>query len=307
MTDRQTCDASTIVTVTDVALAGVPHTMGPCILRHGHDGPLHKEAGGATWASLQVPGCGRECRAGHTYRGRCELAMPSMGAEPSEPDEDGVASTTGGELDRQLAENHARYGYTVGVWFPPQAPWAAVARFMDEVTLQAYNLDRGEWDPFVIGRMGDQLGLEAPDEPHDHASCDRCDVTDPCPCCGLRWVDGRYVNVDGTPYSAEAPAVPVRERYAAVLREALRDGPWNAIVRATTAVAAVRDGEMEQLRDQLAETEAEVARRHADCQGAEALLAEVRRFGELCATSCHVVRAETGRDLLAVLDRKPGR
>lgn len=37
--------------------------------------------------------------------------------------------------------------------------------------------------------------------PHDHQACERCDVTDPCPCCGLRWQDGRWVNADGSPYT----------------------------------------------------------------------------------------------------------
>ncbi|WNI16938.1 hypothetical protein [Actinacidiphila sp. ITFR-21] len=31
-----------------------------------------------------------------------------------------------------------------------------------------------------------------------HAECDRCDVTDPCPCCGLRYMRGRWVTADGT-------------------------------------------------------------------------------------------------------------
>lgn len=25
-----------------------------------------------------------------------------------------------------------------------------------------------------------------------HEDCERCDVTDPCPCCGLRYIDGRW-------------------------------------------------------------------------------------------------------------------
>lgn len=26
-----------------------------------------------------------------------------------------------------------------------------------------------------------------------HDDCPRCDVTDPCPCCGIRYVDGEWV------------------------------------------------------------------------------------------------------------------
>lgn len=26
-----------------------------------------------------------------------------------------------------------------------------------------------------------------------HEDCPRCDVTDPCPCCGIRYVDGEWV------------------------------------------------------------------------------------------------------------------
>ncbi|MGA5486680.1 hypothetical protein ACPCK1_02765 [Streptomyces pseudogriseolus] len=42
-----TCDAST------AGLAG--DTLGPCILRHGHDGPVHKDATGATWWPARHP------------------------------------------------------------------------------------------------------------------------------------------------------------------------------------------------------------------------------------------------------------
>lgn len=43
-TNQPTCDASVVVT-------GFTHPrfLGPCILRYGHDGPVHKDANGATW------------------------------------------------------------------------------------------------------------------------------------------------------------------------------------------------------------------------------------------------------------------
>lgn len=44
-----TCDASH---ATGFAEGGV---LGPCVLRHGHDGPLHKDARGATWLLFPAP------------------------------------------------------------------------------------------------------------------------------------------------------------------------------------------------------------------------------------------------------------
>lgn len=46
-TARTTCDASH--TSGSGARAAV---LGPCILRHGHDGPVHQDAHGATWWKL---------------------------------------------------------------------------------------------------------------------------------------------------------------------------------------------------------------------------------------------------------------
>lgn len=37
-----TCDAS-------LSDTGFVSPLGPCILRHGHDGPVHKDASGSTW------------------------------------------------------------------------------------------------------------------------------------------------------------------------------------------------------------------------------------------------------------------
>lgn len=41
---------------------------------------------------------------------------------------------------------------------------------------------------------------------HDHQVCERCDVTDPCGCCGIRFTDGRWVNADGTPATVASVA-----------------------------------------------------------------------------------------------------
>jgi hypothetical protein len=32
----------------------------------------------------------------------------------------------------------------------------------------------------------------------DHEHCDRCQVLDPCPCCGLAYAAGQYVYPDGS-------------------------------------------------------------------------------------------------------------
>lgn len=47
--DASTCDAST------TGLVGRP--VGPCVLRHQHDGPVHRDANGTTWSPS--PGCTR--------------------------------------------------------------------------------------------------------------------------------------------------------------------------------------------------------------------------------------------------------
>ncbi|MEU2992566.1 hypothetical protein ABZ772_19760 [Streptomyces griseoincarnatus] len=44
---RTTCDASHD--------SGFTNPLDPCILRHGHDGPLHQDANGATWLLFPAP------------------------------------------------------------------------------------------------------------------------------------------------------------------------------------------------------------------------------------------------------------
>lgn len=45
-TPRSTCDASHTTSI---------GSLGPCVLRHRHDGPLHKDANGATWWAHHTP------------------------------------------------------------------------------------------------------------------------------------------------------------------------------------------------------------------------------------------------------------
>ena len=95
---------------------------------------------------------------------------------------------------------------------------------------------------------------------------------------------------------AAAAGDSLRDLYAAAVYKALRDygegdydpGTGSDYGDQTAVVMEVRDAEVARLRAQVA--------------GLEQQLALVRRFGTLYADSCHVVRAETGRDLLALLD-----
>lgn len=56
---------------------------------------------------------------------------------------------------------HEQDGYTIAVYFPPAAPWDAVEAFLDRAAEDAYGIERESWDPFVVGRAGDQLGIDA--------------------------------------------------------------------------------------------------------------------------------------------------
>jgi hypothetical protein len=40
---------------------------------------------------------------------------------------------------------------------------------------------------------------------HDHVQCPRCDITDPCPCCGARLADDRWIRHNGTPLILPTP------------------------------------------------------------------------------------------------------
>lgn len=43
---ERTCDASQAI---DLDLAAGPSAFGPCVLRNGHDGPVHKDGNGKEW------------------------------------------------------------------------------------------------------------------------------------------------------------------------------------------------------------------------------------------------------------------
>lgn len=58
---------------------------------------------------------------------------------------------------------HDRDGYTVGIYFPPAAPWDAVEAFFDRAAEDAYGIDRTGWDASVVGLPGDQLDIGAED------------------------------------------------------------------------------------------------------------------------------------------------
>jgi hypothetical protein len=76
---------------------------------------------------------------------------------------------------------HNRFGYTVGVYFPPQAPEDVIEAFFDRVTSDAYSIDRGAWDAFVVGLAGDQLGVEDPtpaDRAVDSVNTITCQIAD---------------------------------------------------------------------------------------------------------------------------------
>jgi len=62
------------------------------------------------------------------------------------------------QVDNQVDN---RRGFTVGVYFPPEAPDAVRDAFFDRVAADAHSLDRSDWDAFVIGLAGDPLDIDA--------------------------------------------------------------------------------------------------------------------------------------------------
>jgi hypothetical protein len=84
------------------------------------------------------------------------------------------ADMTDDDTRSTFAEVHARRGYTLAVFFPPESPWevveAAFDRFAEAFMLQGD--EGGGWDTFVVGLAGDQLGIEAdvPDGTHIYMS-----------------------------------------------------------------------------------------------------------------------------------------
>lgn len=68
------------------------------------------------------------------------------------------------ERRRAFAETHAKRGYTVSVYFPPEAPWDEIDLFIDAAADRAYSIPRETWDPFIVGQAGDILGIDGPEE-----------------------------------------------------------------------------------------------------------------------------------------------
>jgi len=57
-------------------------------------------------------------------------------------------------------DHTSRRGFTVGVYFPPEAPDGVRDAFFDRVARDAGSLERDGWDAFVVGRAGDQLYVD---------------------------------------------------------------------------------------------------------------------------------------------------
>lgn len=99
----------------------------------------------------------------HQERIRARLAALN-GPDSWTPDrtETGPSSATlhvsvPAQMDNQMDK---RRGFTVGVYFPPEAPEAVRDAFFDRVAADAHSLDRDDWDAFVIGLAGDPLDID---------------------------------------------------------------------------------------------------------------------------------------------------
>lgn len=84
------------------------------------------------------------------------------------------------EVIAATAAVHARRGYTISVYLPPQAPWEVVEATMDLIADHVHGLPREGWDGFVVGHTGDVLGIDGepefplpvrPDGTHWYYSC----------------------------------------------------------------------------------------------------------------------------------------
>lgn len=72
-----------------------------------------------------------------------------------------MANEEAGDKARESFEKH---GFTIGVYFPPEADWERVQAFFDRVTKLAYEgffPNREGWDPFVCGHARDLLGVDS--------------------------------------------------------------------------------------------------------------------------------------------------
>lgn len=64
--------------------------------------------------------------------------------------------------DDKRTLRHDLDGYTVGVYFPPQAPWDTVESFFDRVAEDAHATDdQTDWDALPVGLPGDWLGTSS--------------------------------------------------------------------------------------------------------------------------------------------------
>jgi hypothetical protein len=68
------------------------------------------------------------------------------------------------EVDAKFAAVHAERGYTIGVYFPPEAPWDIVDATIDFIADHVHGADRQGWDAFVVGHAGDHLGIDGEPE-----------------------------------------------------------------------------------------------------------------------------------------------
>lgn len=258
MTNRETCDASAVIN--GFNLDGSPATFGPCILRHRHDGPMHKDINGATWRGSPLP--------------QQSATTQADLDDPVEPDYPAAWA-----LARHIADH-------------PISVVQAAFRYLNAPVKFEFHDD----------------GLPESDDAH---RCGNCEGVDPDSC---------LVNPDrrAAEDATQAADAQLRARYVEAIRAAAGDcdgdcglpeavcvarhpvqvasyghgrvvavhGPVETLV---DAVATVRDGELAEAR-----SERDRLRR---------VVGAVREFGELYATSCDVVRAETARDLLRHLDR----
>ncbi|WP_327066836.1 hypothetical protein [Kitasatospora sp. NBC_01302] len=53
-------------------------------------------------------------------------------------------------------------GYTVAVYFPPEAPREVINAFVDRMVTDAHAIERDGWDASCVGLDGDVLGLDGP-------------------------------------------------------------------------------------------------------------------------------------------------
>lgn len=82
-------------------------------------------------------------------------------------------------MTKQHRQRHKHNGYTISVYFPPEAPWRGVMAFMDRISRQAHRIrNRDKWDPLVVGHAGDRLHVDV--DRNTAAYCDNC----PCDDCG---------------------------------------------------------------------------------------------------------------------------